>query len=298
MTQTGQYLGSYRLLSIVGNGRTCQVWEAMNDALNQRFALKVLPPDYAHDKQQLALLRHEFAVGHDLKHPNVIQTFEFDTSRKLPFLSLEYFGPSNLKQLILQGPDRIAYLVPKIIQQAAEGLSYVHQQGWLHRDIKPNNYLVDAKGNVKLIDFALGERRSGFFGRLFHRQSKVQGTRSYMSPEQIRRECLDPRADLYSFGCMVQELITGKPPFTANSEGELLNKHLKSQPPSLEGLNRNVTTEFSQLIKRTLAKDPKARPESMAAFLEEMRGKSIFRVKPKEEGQGAGGEGRGTKNEK
>jgi serine/threonine protein kinase len=212
-------------------------------------------------------------------------------------LSLEYFGPSNLKQLILQGSDRIAYLVPKVIQQAAEGLSYVHQQGWLHRDIKPNNYLVDAKGNVKLIDFALGERRQGFFGRLFHRQSKVQGTRSYMSPEQIRRERLDPRADLYSFGCMVQELVTGKPPFTGNSEGELLNKHLKSQPPSLEGLNRNVTTEFSQLIKRTLAKDPKARPESVAAFLEEMRGKSIFRVKPKEEGLGARGEGTGTKNE-
>ena len=94
---------------------------------------------------------------------------------------------------------------------------------------------------------------------------------------------------------MVQELVTGKPPFTGNSESELLNKHLKSQPPSLEGLNRNVTTEFSQLIKRTLAKDPKARPESMAAFLEEMRGKSIFRVKPKE--AGTRGEGRGSRDE-
>ena len=271
MTQTGQYLGSYRLLSIVGNGRMCQVWEAMNDALNERFALKVLPTEYARDRQQLALLRHEFMIGHDLRHANVIRTYEFDTGRQLPFLALEYFGPANLKQLILQGTDRMAYLAPKIIQQAAEGLSYVHQQGWIHRDIKPNNFLVGPKGDVKLIDFALGERRHGFFGRLFHRQSKVQGTRSYMSPEQIRRECLDPRADIYSFGCMVQELVTGKPPFTGNSESELLNKHLRSQPPSLEGLNRNVTTEFSQLIKRTLAKKPSSRPESMEAFLTEMR---------------------------
>lgn len=295
MTQTGQYLGSYRLLNVVGNGRTCQVWEAMNDALNQRFALKVLPPDYAKNKEQLALLRHEFAVGHDLKHANVIRTFEFETSRQLPFLALEYFGPSNLKQLILQGTDRIAYLVPKVIQQAAEGLGYVHQQGWMHRDIKPNNFLVDPNGNVKLIDFALAEQRHGFFGRLFHRQSKVQGTRSYMSPEQIRRECLDPRADIYSFGCMVQELVTGKPPFTGNSESELLNKHLKSQPPSLEGLNRNVTTEFSQLVKRTLAKNPSGRPESMEAFLSEMR-KGIFRVKPRPP-EAAGGEGLGARGE-
>jgi serine/threonine protein kinase len=200
----------------------------------------------------------------------------------LPSLVLEFFGPANLKQLILQGTERIAYLVPKIVQQAAAGLAYVHQQGLIHRDVKPNNFLVDAEGNAKLIDFALAERTAGFFGRMFHRQSKVQGTRSYMSPEQIRRACLDSRADIYSFGCMVHELIAGKPPFTGTTEGELLNKHLRSHPPALEGINRNVTSEFSKLVLRSLAKKPEARPESMDAFLEEMRAKSIFRVKPKE----------------
>jgi serine/threonine-protein kinase len=281
------------LLNVVGNGRACQVWEAMNDALNERFALKVLPPDYAHDRQQLAMLRHEHAVGHGLEHANVIRTYEFDTTRKLPFLALEYFGPLNLKQLVLQGPDRIAYLVPKVVEQAAAGLAYLHGKGWIHRDIKPNNFLVCPKGDVKMIDFALAERQRGFLGRMFHRQSKVQGTRSYMSPEQIRRESLDPRADVYSFGCMAHELISGKPPFTGNSEAELLNKHLKSQPPSLEGINRNVTTDFSKLILRMLSKDPNNRPESMEAFLNDLRGKGIFRVKPKEEG--ARDEGRGAR---
>lgn len=282
MTQTGHYLGTYRLLNVVGNGRTCQVWEAINDVINQRFALKVIPLEYARDRQQLSLLRHEFAVGHSLEHVNVIRTYEFETAKKLPYLALEFFGPANLKQLILQGPDRIAYLVPKIIQQAASGLAYLHEQGWIHRDVKPNNFLVGPAGDVKLIDFALAERQSGFFGRIFHRQSKVQGTRSYMSPEQIRRECLDFRADIYSFGCLVHELITGKPPFTGTSEGELLNKHLRNQPPAIEGINRNVTSEFSKLVLRCLAKKPEGRPATLADFLTEMRAKGVFRVKPKQ----------------
>lgn len=293
MAQTGQYLGTYRLLGVVGNGRACQVWEAMSDEQNQRFALKVIPAEYARDRQQITLLRHEFSVGQGLQHANVIRTFEFDTSRRLPFMVLEFFGPANLKQLILQGPDRIAYLVPKIVQQAATGLAYLHGQGWIHRDIKPNNFLVGPQGDVKLIDFALAEKQSGFLGRMFHRQSKVQGTRSYMSPEQIRRECLDPRADIYSFGCMIHELISGKPPFTGTTEAELLNKHLRSQPASLEGINRNVTTEFSKLILRAMAKKPEQRPQSMTAFLDELQGKSIFRVKPKPV---ASDEGLGTRN--
>ncbi len=136
------------------------------------------------------------------------------------------------------------------------------------------------QGEVKLIDFALAVKKKGGLARLFSTKSKIQGTRSYMSPEQIRGQTLDQRADLYSFGCMVYELLGGKPPFTGSTTNELLNKHLRSAIPPLQGSNRNVSDEFAALAKSMLAKDPDQRPDSMADFLREMRGIPLFKVPP------------------
>jgi len=294
VAQLGHYLGPYRLSSIVGAGRACQVWEAVHEGDSRRVALKVLVPQHSHDSQQLNLMRHEFEVGRGFDHPRVIRTMEFDTSRQAPYLVLEFFGPQNLKQLILQGVDQIAYLAPKIIEQAADGLAYFHRQGWIHRDIKPNNFLTNAEGDVKLIDFALAERRKGFLGRLFGGGSKIQGTRSYISPEQIRRQALDQRSDIYSFGCMAHEIIAGKAPFTGNTDNELLTKHLKSGPPPLEGINSNVRPEFSKLVRQMLAKEPAERPESMDEVLHAVKSMRVFRTNPappKAESGGRKGEG-------
>jgi serine/threonine protein kinase len=109
-----------------------------------------------------------------------------------------------------------------------------------------------------------------------------------MSPEQIRGQVLDQRADIYSFGCTIHELIAGKPPFTGTSSTELLNKHLKSTPPSLESLDKNVTMEFARLVRKTLAKDPAARPTSIGEFLEEFRKCRIFRVMTRPTSQAPG----------
>ncbi len=178
----------YRLLNQAGAGRHCQVWEAMHDGRNERFALKIIREDYRYDAEQLNLMRHEFAVGRELTHPNVITIFEFDSSKEAPFIAMEFFpSAANLKDMVVKGVDQFARQIPKIIEQAAEGLAYFHQQGWIHRDIKPNNFLVNPAGEVKLIDYAIAERRRGLLSRLFGR-SKIQGTRSYMSPEQIRAE--------------------------------------------------------------------------------------------------------------
>ena len=280
MAQQGKYLGSYRLLNLVGNGRHCQVWEAMHDGRNERFALKIINANYRTDSEQLNLMKHEFAVGCDLVHPNVIRSIEFDSSKLSPFLAMEFFASAtNLKQLIVQGVDRIVRQVPKIIEQAAAGLAYFHRQGWIHRDIKPDNFLVNPAADVKLIDFAIAERKKGMLGRLFGK-SRIQGTRSYMSPEQIRGKAVDPRADIYSFGCVVFELLAGRPPFTGNSENELLNKHLKSAPPSIETYNKNLTYEFVQLVKSMLAKNPEERPESMDYVLEYLQTYRVYRSMP------------------
>lgn len=136
-------------------------------------------------------------------------------------------------------------------------------------------------GQVKLIDFALAKRRRGGLARWFSPRTRLQqGTKSYMSPEQIRGLSLDERSDLYSFACTLHELLAGKPPFTGTNVNDLLTKHLKSQPPSLEALNPNIVPAFAQLIRRAMAKDPKARPKSVDDFLTEFRIMRVFRTTP------------------
>jgi serine/threonine protein kinase len=167
--------------------------------------------------------------------------------------------------------------VPKIINQAAEGLAHFNSLGWVHCDVKPDNFLVTDDGVVKLIDFALAKRSRSGLGRLFAMKSKVQGTMSYMAPEQIRGGALDIRTDVYAFACLLHELLSGKPPFTGSSPNELLAKHIKTPPPSLEAHNKNVTPEFAQLVRQALSKNPAKRPKSV----DEFRLHKVFKIPPR-----------------
>jgi eukaryotic-like serine/threonine-protein kinase len=275
---TQEYLGPYRLLNLLRTGKTCQVWEAMNDLKGGRFALKVLLAEYRHNRDEVALLQHEHHVGCKLKHPRVITIYEYGIDHDNVYLGMELYQAPNIKQVINQGVEVLAPILGKVIEQAAEGLAYFHSQGWVHRDIKPDNYLMNPAGEVKLIDFALAQPlRGGFLSRLMPRSKKIQGTRSYMSPEQIRSQRLDERADIYSFGCMAHELVGGKPPFTGPSTNDLLNKHLSAGPPPLQASNRNVTDAFAQLVRRMLSKNPKDRPATMDVVLRELRGMSVLK---------------------
>ncbi len=282
MVKEQDYLGSYRLLKLVGTGRKCQVWDTMHDAKAERRACKIVLPQYQTEKEQLAIMRQEHTVAKDFKHANVIHIFEFNVDKQVPFIAMEYFDSINLKQLLQQTGEPLQTRLPKIIQQAAAGLGYVHEHDWIHRDIKPDNFLIGPDDAVKLIDFGLAERKRGAISRLFGGKSKIQGTRSYMSPEQVRGQPLDQRADIYSFGCMVFELLGGRPPFTGANTNELLNKHLRTPPPSLEAMNKNVSTPFANLIKKTLAKDKDDRPQSMAEFQVEMNAAKVFKTQPAE----------------
>ncbi|MEX2111758.1 MAG: serine/threonine-protein kinase [Pirellulales bacterium] len=273
-------VGSYRLLNMIRAGSTCEVWEVMNDVKGERLALKLLSGQHARNKDEIAFLKHECQVARGMDHPNVIKIHDVGADAGYVYMAMELFATPNLKQLILQGIEPLLPLAPTIIHTAGEGLAYFHSLGWVHRDIKPDNFLVDKTGKAKLIDFALAVKKKGGFGRLFSVKTKIQGTRSYMSPEQIRGQALDQRADLYSFGCMIYELLGGKPPFTGSTTNELLNKHLRSAIPPLQGANRNVSDAFAQLVKSMLAKNPAERPDSMADFLREMHGISIFKVPP------------------
>lgn len=270
--------GKYRLLNLLRVGKTCQLWEAINDNEGKRYAIKVLLSEFVKDRQEVGFLRHEFEVGSKLEHPRVIRHYAYGKDQQSYFLVMELWNAPNFKMVLQQaGTDEFAPHINKIITQAAEGLSYFHKQGWIHRDIKPDNYLLKPGGEVKLIDFALAlKKMPAYWPRLPSRFYPVQGTRSYMSPEQIRGQRLDERADIYSFGCMLFEIVGGKPPFTGSTTQELLNKHLNAAPPPIQALNRNVTDTFGNLLKRLLAKKPKDRPKTMDDVLLLCHGMKVF----------------------
>jgi len=282
------YVGPYRIINLIRAGKSCEVYDVANDTTGERLAIKLLTGDAARNKEEVGFIKHEFEVGRALEHPQVIRIYNFDRDRDSAYLVMELFQAPNLKQRIVQGVEPLAPLAAKCVRQAAEGLAYFHSKGWVHRDIKPDNFLMNDTGDVKLIDFALAVKRKGGLARLFSTKSKIQGTRSYMSPEQIRGQTVDERSDIYSFACTMHELLTGKPPYTGVSTQDLLTKHLRSPVPPVQAGNRNVTDEFGALLKASLAKKPEDRPQTMNDFLTEMANRPIFKIPPKVQKPAAG----------
>lgn len=271
MAQVGNnYIGTYRRLKMMRQGKTCQIWETIREADNQRCVLKVLREEFRADKNEVAMLKHEYVVGSDLDDDNCIRVFEYNVARGVPFVAIEYFQSLNLKQWIREPGTQREWL-PSIIEQSAKGIMHLHQRGWIHRDLKPDNLLVNDQCEVKLIDFAIAQKNKKGLGKLLSSKGRVAGTRSYMSPEQIRNRALDERSDIYSFGCLIFEIVSGKLPFTGTSSDDLLQRHLKSPVPSLMAFSDDASPALCQLVERMMAKKRQDRPESVEAFLHEFK---------------------------
>lgn len=280
MTKVRDFVSGYRLARLIRSGHSCMIWEAVKEATSERFALKMLKMEKARDREELGYLRHEVEVAKDLNHPNLVRVYELDTQNPTPFLVLELCSALNLKQVLREGPEPIAHLADKIINQAAHGLHYLHEKGWVHCDIKPDNFLVDDDGNVKLIDFSIAQRSKRSLLSFLGIKQAVKGTRSYMSPEQIRGEPLDCRSDVYSFGCVLFELLTGRPPYTGSTPNELLERHLRSSIPSAIVYNKNVSHDCADLVKKMMGKKRETRPKSMWDVLQAFRDLQVFNKKP------------------
>jgi serine/threonine protein kinase len=268
-------------MRLIRAGHSCYVWEALKESTNERFAIKMLKAEKAKDREEAGYLKHEYEVAKDLNHPNIIRIYEFQAQQQpAPYLALELYSALNLKQVLREGPEPLAHLAEKIIHQASHGLHYLHEKGWIHCDIKPDNLLVDDEGQVKLIDFTIAQRpRKNLLGWLGIKRA-VKGTRSYMSPEQIRGETLDGRSDVYSLACVIFEILSGRPPFTGSSPNELLEKHLRSSVPTVMVYNNNVTRECADLLRRMMGKKRDTRPKSMWEVLQEFRKFEVFVKKP------------------
>jgi serine/threonine protein kinase len=283
MTKVRDFLGPYRLVRLIRMGGSCQVWEAVETGTGKRFALKVLRDDFRESKDEIGFLKNEFTVASSMNHPYVITVYDLSLDKNHPpFLVLELFSELNLKQALRRGPESIAFMLDKVIERCTEGVYYMHTQGWVHCDIKPDNFLVSRDGDVKLIDFTISQKIKTGLAKWFSGKSKnISGTRSYMSPEQIRGGALDQRSDIYSFGCVLYEMVAGKPPFTGSTPNELLNKHLSAPIPSPMVVNDNITPEFTNVIRMAMAKKPEDRPSSMWDLLKTLRGTKVFKKAPR-----------------
>jgi len=278
------FLGSFQLVRLIRSGTTTQVWEALRQdgRERERLALKVLNRECRDDKVEIGYLQHEADVGKTLDHPNIIKVYGFHKFNKLPFISMQLFNSRNLKIEMRERADVMAINLPAIIRKAAEGLRHLHEQGWIHCDIKPDNFLADEQGAVKLIDFSIAEKptkKSGLSGLFPGLKGKkaIRGTRSYMAPEQIRGKAMDERSDIYSLGCVIFELLAGRAPFSATNPNELLNKHLSAPVPNLLAVS-GATRELTDLVNRMMAKKPKDRPQTIQDFLYEYKSVAVFRA--------------------
>jgi serine/threonine-protein kinase len=282
MPNVGDVLDGYKLRSLLQTGQTSQVFECVEMKSNRHFAMKVLLPEAAEKPEQRRALFNEAEVGVKLTHPNVIRIVKVNRAKETPHFVMEFF-PSGSLRLRLQAKD-FAFIKEhsrKIFKEAGTGLAYMNATGYVHRDVKPDNILVNALGDTKIIDFAISKKVVTGLARWFQGKGPLQGTASYMSPEQIRNEFLDGRADIYSYGCTLYELSTGRPPFRGASQNDLLSRHIAEKPSPATAYNADVTDEFSAFLLRLLAKKKADRPAHFHEVLIELRKvKQIYKSLP------------------
>jgi serine/threonine protein kinase len=285
-----EIIGDYRLRGCLQTGQSSQVYEVVEVKSNRHFAMKILLPEHVTNAAKRAELFHEAEVGIKMRHENVINIVKVNRNPKQPYFIMEFFPSGSLRNRLLPKDPRVTAAkdmnadkeflkqnARKIFRQMATGLAYMNASGYVHRDVKPDNILVNASGQLKIIDFAISKKIPTGFAKWFYRKKRPQGTRSYMSPQQIRDEKPDPRMDVYSYGCTLYELTTGRPPFRGANENDLLSKHMVEKPPSPVMLNPDLTDEFGTLVLKTLAKKNEDRYKGFHEVLLDLKKIRIFK---------------------
>lgn len=281
MAEINEVIGGYRLRSLLQTGATSQVFEVVEPHSNRHFAMKVLLPESESNAEVRRTLFNEAEVGQKLRHENVIHILKVNRAEHSPHFIMEFFPSGSVRnRLMAKDFAFIKENAMKIFKQSATGLAYMHGNGWVHCDVKPDNMLVNAAGLVKIIDFAISRKIPKGISKLFFRQSKAQGTPSYMSPEQIRKQPLDGRADIYSLGAMFYEMLTGRPPFRGTTIQDLLNKQLTEKATTPQVHNKDITDDFAALLLKMLAKKKEDRPPACHDILIAMRKMKVLKTDP------------------
>ena len=280
----GQQIGPYKILAALATGGMGEVYLAQDSRLGRKVALKLLPPDFARDQHRVRRFAQEARAASALSHPNVCVIHEVGkTSDGRHFIAMEYIDGITLRERIAHGPLSLNSTLA-MAEQIAAALSAAHTAGVIHRDIKPENIMLRKDGYVKVLDFGLAKLSESQPNppdlneaptmAHFHTEPGTQmGTVRYMSPEHLRERPVDERADIWSFGVVLYEMVTGSTPFEARSRAEIIALILKRQPPELS-FSENVPREFQQIVAKALSKDRGHRYPSvddLAADLKKLR---------------------------
>src|SRR5437763_6063350 len=257
----------YELEELVGSGGMSSVYRAHDRLLDRKVALKILHEQYTADEDYVERFRREARAVAALSHPNIVTVIDHGEHENKQFIVFEYVDGDNLKRVIeRRGPAPVATAL-ELAMQVARGLSYAHQNGLVHRDVKPQNVLLNGDGQAKVVDF--GITRSLDVQSGLTRTGTVMGTSDYIAPEQAQGLPVDEHTDVYALGVVLYELLTGEVPFPGENFVAVAMRHINDPLPTLRDKRPDVSPRLEAAVRRAMAKDPAERFQTMAELCEE-----------------------------
>ena len=259
--------GRYRIINLIGRGGMGEVYRATDMTLGQSVALKFLPAKAASNPAQLERFHGEVRVARQVSHPNVCRVYDIGETQGLPFISMEYVDGEDLSVLLSRVGRLSADKAADVSRKICLGLAAAHSKGVIHRDLKPQNIMMNRRGDIVIMDFglsAIAEQITGPEAR--------NGTPIYMSPEQLRGSTVDARSDIFSLGLVLYELFTGRRPYDARSVPDLMDRVESAQFASISSIVSEVDPDVDEVIRRCLDPDPQNRPSSALAVLGDLPG--------------------------
>lgn len=269
----GLFAGRYRLAELLGSGGMARVHRAYDTRMGRTVAVKTLLAELAGDPAARGRFAREAQAAGALNHPGIVTVHDQDETADgdtvIPFLVMEYVPGSTLAQLLHDQGSLAPDQAVRIACDMLDALAHAHSHGTVHRDVKPANVMITEEGTVKVADFGIARvLHSG--ARLTATGSAI-GTPSYMSPEQINGADVDARSDVYAVGCVLFELLAGKPPFTEGNPLSLMYRHVHTPPPAPSARDPRLPAELDDLVLAALAKEPADRPATAAAYRDRLR---------------------------
>ena len=260
----GDTLGNFQILSLLGRGGMGEVWRARDPRLKRDVAIKVLPSAMARDPARIARFEREARAASALNHPNIVSVYDVGHEKDTYWIATELVNGETLRRLIESGGPLRPPKAVEIAAQVAAGLAAAHAAGLVHRDLKPDNLMVTPTGQVKILDFGLAKQSRPAPGSSTAEMTDegiILGTVGYMSPEQVRSEQADHRSDLFSFGVVLYEMLSGKRAFAGGSSAEVMSSILKEDPRELPA---SVPPPLARIVSRCMEKSPDRRFQSAA----------------------------------
>jgi len=265
---SGQTLGNYTLGERIGRGGMADVYRARQESMDRDVAVKVMAESLAANPEFLARFEREARVIARLQHPHILPVIDFGRSGDYVYLVMRLIGGGSLAERLESGPFTLRQ-VDRLLSQIASALHYAHQRGVIHRDLKPNNILLDEEENAYLTDFGIAKMLAATSGaHSLTATGRVMGTPAYMAPEQWRSEPVDARTDIYALGVILFEMLMGNLPFQAETPFAMMYKHFDTPPPLPRIINPDLPDQVEVILTRALAKHPGQRYPSAEALAE------------------------------